>query len=201
MGVIFLRYLVRGLNSLANEILPILFWLLLLFGFDEPYIALMTVLAALLHEAGHFAAIAAVSGAGRIRGDVSGFRIKGQGNLSYKEERIVYAMGPLFNILCAGLILLFFSGNEYLKTFAYVNTLTAISNLMPLDNYDGYNILVSFFKEGGYDEAERKLGYISLLFTAALCLFSILLFEYLGVGLWLFTLFFLSLTSKIKKML
>ena len=196
-----MREFVRGILAFLDKILPLFFWLVIMLGFDKPYIVFISLLSALLHEAGHFAAILIVSGRGRIRTDLSGFRIRLTRGLSYKEERLVYAMGPIFNIVFGIIPVVFFKENEYLLTLGIISLAMGVSNLMPIDSYDGYRIIISFLKEREKHRAERAAEYSSLILTASLCIVSILLFEYIGVGIWAFCLFFISLCSKIKKML
>ncbi len=196
-----MRGFFRGILSFADKILPLAFWLVLMFGFDKPYVVFITLLSALVHEMGHLTAILLVSGKGRMRTDVSGFRIRLEKALSYKEERLVYAMGPLFNLFFGFISLFLFCGKDYLTTFGVINIATGVCNLIPLEGYDGHRIIISYLRERQKSRAEGAAEYLSLALSASLSVISMLLFEYLGVGIWMFGLFFISLCSKIKKML
>ena len=84
------RRILKTLRLLADSVLPILFWLSLIFGFDAPYIAVLTVICAIAHELGHIAAIYLFTeNAARITGHSSGFRIKRDSTLSYKKEIMI----------------------------------------------------------------------------------------------------------------
>ena len=72
-----------------QKTLPILFWVLIIFGFDSTHVAILTILAALIHEIGHiFAIVFLCKKENNLSADISGFRIKTQ-RLSYKEEIMV----------------------------------------------------------------------------------------------------------------
>ena len=47
----------KKICHLFEEVLTVLFWVLLIFGFDSPKIAVYTIISAFLHECGHLAAL------------------------------------------------------------------------------------------------------------------------------------------------
>ena len=49
--------LIKVLSEISNSFLPLLFWALIMFGFDAPYIAILTIISAIIHEAGHLFAM------------------------------------------------------------------------------------------------------------------------------------------------
>ena len=49
--------MIKILKTLSESILPIFFWVLMIFGMDVPYIAILTIIAAVIHEIGHIEAI------------------------------------------------------------------------------------------------------------------------------------------------
>lgn len=187
-----------------QKTLPILFWVLIIFGFDTTYVAILTISAAIIHEIGHIIAIVFLCKKEKtLCGDISGFRIKTE-NLSYKEEIIVSLAGPSINLITAILFLLlpFPQGfKEYAYTFAILNFMTMASNLLPIENYDGYNALLAafslMFKE--CTRGERILQNLSFLFSAILCFFSLYLMLKIGEGYWIFALFFSLTLSRIIK--
>ena len=132
------------LAKFLSKILPLLFWALLILGFDCLYVSVLTALAAAIHECGHLIFAPSHKKATLPRADISGFRIKISG-MSYKEELITALGGPLINILLGGIFLLFFGNSpfaNYAKVFGIINLLTALSNLLPIEGYDGYKILL-----------------------------------------------------------
>lgn len=196
------RYrIIALLESLAGDVLPLLFWLMIIFGFDTPYIATLTIIAAVIHELGHSVAIMALSRSGYMpMVHVTGFRFKRADTLGYKEEIIILAMGPVFNITAFLLCLPFLSAMEgYIGTFAAVNLITALSNLLPVESYDGYGILRELFT---YTEnvrmlylIERLSFFISLSFT----FLSLYLIDKFGSGYWIFGIFFFMMLAKLIK--
>jgi len=195
--------MVRKIAVLLEQTLTILFWVLIIFGFDSPGIACLTLVAAVIHECGHLLPLIKIrsSGANLPRAGISGFRIK-ISQLSYKEELIVALCGPLINIILALLCLsLPLHGvlNAYFDSFAILNILTGVSNLMPIEGYDGYKALLSMarliFKN--HTAAERTLSKLSFALSAIICFFSLYLMLKLGEGYWIFGIFFTSLLSSI----
>ena len=186
-----------------SKILPLLFWMLLMLGFDSACIAVLTLLSAIIHECGHLIAISSTQKPGLLKAHISGFRIK-VSDMSYKEELIVAAAGPLINIGVWG-ILAFFHKNaaygNYLCTFGVINLLTALSNLLPIEGYDGYKIL-SCLGALLLDDAsacEKILFGISFVFSSIMCFLSLYLILKLGEGYWLFIVFFSLTLSAIAK--
>lgn len=176
---------------LAEQSLLVVFWVLLIFGFDSTYIAVLTVLSALVHELGHIIAVMLIHKKGCFmpKPDISGFRIK-LPSMSYKEELICAISGPLAN-----LILLVFTlpvSSPYAKTFAMLNLLTMLSNLLPIDGYDGFKILTSIFglRLKCYARAQRILYSISFAFSCVMCFLALYILLKIGEGYWLFAVFF-----------
>lgn len=178
--------------------------MLLLFGFDTPYIAILTLLSALLHEAGHIFIIWVLNGEkSKICPTSYGFRIDTTFS-SYREEAMCAFGGPLVNIL---LFLLFFaisplfSDKEYLLTFALVNLLSAISNLLPIQSYDGHKILHSLLAERWDLGVSDRVCYpLSFLLSATLTLLSLYLLLKCGEGYWIFGIFFTLLFTNITEL-
>ncbi len=187
------------LFSILLGTLPIVFWILLIFGFDEPHVAILTIITALIHEIGHLIAIAAVKKecTSLPRADISGFRIDVK-NLSYKEEMLSSAAGPLTNLLL-GLFLISFFDSEYTLVFAALNIMTAISNLLPVRGYDGYRFLhaLASHYSSSPERIEAVLEWFSFFFSAAMCLFSLYFILKIGEGYWIFAVFFSFLLAEI----
>ena len=186
-----------------SDVLPLVFWMLLLFGFDVPYIAVLTLISAFLHELGHlfFIRIYNVK-RGKLKASVSGFRIH-TAFTSYKEEALCAFGGPLVNLVIFLLLILisnFFSAKDYIITFAMVNLLSALSNLLPIRSYDGYRIfhcILAYFC--GSDTAERICYAVSFLLSTLLTFFSLYLLLKCGEGYWIFGIFFALLFTNITE--
>lgn len=188
-----------------ERVLPLLFWILLMLGFDLTYVAILTLIAALLHEGGHLIALTICKKrtnplpSPTMRGFI--ISIKG---LSYKEELLVALCGPLVNlILGLTLISLPISSPHfaYMRDFGILNLITAASNLIPIEGYDGYRIchcIFSIFSKNE-DLPERILRWVSFFLASVMCFLSLYLILKIGEGYWIFAVFFTSLLSAIAK--
>lgn len=187
--------------SLLSSLLPALFWLTLIFSFDEPLIAVTTLIAAFIHECGHFFAFLLRNRSSRgFYSALSGLRIK-MSEVSYGDEFLIYLCGPLSNIISALLSLLLLPG-DYASLLAAVNLATAFSNLMPAEGYDGYGMLRCLIKHRGMTYRSYSiLEWISFFTSMLFVLLSLYLMNKIGEGYWIFFLFFISLLKKAAKML
>ncbi len=196
----------RFLNF-AQRTLFVIFWTLIIFGFEAPYAAVLTLISALTHELGHITAIAVIS-KGRPRvphGSLNGLRISVYPS-SYKEEMIVAASGPLFNIALFLLLSALEKGAcgasaAYLSDFAILNLMTGLSNLFPLEEYDGYRIIRAFllliFKD--FTRPIRILEEISFIISAVSAFFILYLMLKIGEGYWFFAVLLTLILSFIAK--
>ena len=181
---------------------------------DKGRVVAVYFLAALLHELGHLLAAKALKiGIGEIRFELSGVRICPENRvISYFEEAVLAAAGPLVGLLSALAVLLFaaaagqsitelFSAAErFLHQgeggflggcgfFCLSSLLQTATNLLPVSSFDGGRILYSFLARfAGLDVAERVLGITSALsafviWTAALYL---MLKVSAGLGVYVF---------------
>lgn len=192
--------IVNFLRYMSYTFLPCVFWLLVVFGFDEPYIAILTLIAAAIHESGHFIAIRAVSGKGaRLGGAINGLRIRCPDGISHLGRIAILSAGIAFNLASA--VILYLLGRiwgDYFTDFSYVNLATAVSNLLPEESYDGYGIVRELLEHK--ERSVIPLVRISFLFTVALTFLSLFFIGRYGSGYWIFFLFFSSLFQKISKM-
>ena len=185
----------------TNQFLPILFWCTLILGFEEAHIALLSLVSAILHEGGHilFLKLRGIRNSG-VRGVISGFRIKSKGTLTYNEEIMLYSSGPAVNLLCA-LIASLLHG-EPAELFCMINMATAISNLLPVEGYDGYGILRAVIEKFDCDGVGiRVLDTVSSVIVFLFCIVSIYFIDRFGSGYWIFGIFFISMIEKMKKWL
>ena len=190
------------LKMLSDKVLPTLFWLCIMLAFDSPAICILTLISAAIHEVGHIALAAAVK-----RGDVSlpratflGLKIDTGSLLSYKEEAIIAAGGPLFNLVIFVLTLPFFARSEYLLYLGIINLFTALSNLLPMRGSDGARIIHSIASiRCSAELADRITDVLTLLLSAILSVISLLIVMLRGEGWWIFAFFFSALLSEILK--
>lgn len=189
----------------AEKILPLVFCALLIFGFDEQYLASLTIISAVIHEGGHIIL-------GRQRGferlfpmpSASGFRIRPKKTLSYKDELILHLGGPLANFIAAFasfLLSFVFPAGDYLLIFSAVNLMTAFSNLLPIKEHDGYKIIECIFLifSKSTRNAERILSCLSFCLSTLLLFLSMFLILKIGEGWWIFTVFFTAFISELAK--
>ena len=192
------------LLKMLEKILPLLFWSLLIFAFDTPNFACLTIIAALIHELGHMI-FGATRGVIRLLPSphATGFRITPGKTVSYKDEIILLLGGPVLNFLFffLAIFILKFTKNSYFFDFAFFNLITALSNLLPIKGYDGYRIIENLILLRTLDSSSALslLSHFSFLFTASLMFISLYLLLKLGEGYWIFVLFFTSVALDIKK--
>ena len=193
--------IVGFLKTLAESILPLFFWIFLIFGFDIPYIAILTIISALIHEMGHITAILCLRGEYEIpTGRIFGFRIRRRDSLSYKSECILLAAGPIMNLAVFLVCFPFRTGlGGYIGMLGLINLATALSNLIPVEGYDGYGILEQILTSRNLMGGLRVLECTSFLFSVAASFISLYLIDKADAGYWIFAVFFAMMISKLKK--
>ncbi|MBO5907523.1 MAG: hypothetical protein J6Q85_05190 [Clostridia bacterium] len=177
------------------DFLCVAFWLLVIFGFDEPYIAVITIISTVIHELGHEISFLHFGGSvKKPKGKANGLRIFASGFASYREEILSYAAGPIANLIAMliGLLLSPFM-DGYALTFALLNGVTAFTNLLPIRSQDGYGIALGLINRYEIEWGERALRCVSLFLSSLLCFFSLYLLKTAGEGLWIFGFFYVSL--------
>ena len=182
-----------------SSILPTLFWGSLILGFEGAYMAFTSLLCALIHEMGHISYLMLFSKSSHsIKSAIFGLKIKAVNVLSYKDELLLYISGPLANLLF-GLVFLL-HGGVFFISFAIINFATAISNLIPVEGYDGYGIvrviLERRFPDGRY---LNLLCTISTVIIFLFCILSIYLIDRYGGGYWIFAVFFVQMIKHFQK--
>jgi Zn-dependent protease len=185
-----------------NGALSLLFILLVVFSFEEPCVAVLTILAGIIHELGHTLPCLYLKGLvpKAPKGQLDGFRIFHHENISYHNELIIISSGPLLNLALALILYLFFgTSNEYVSLFALINLMTCISNLMPIRQYDGYKIvsaLIMIKSENPFGKI-RILNAVSFFLTILISFLSLYLILKLCTGFWIFGLLFFELLKSI----
>ncbi len=173
------------LNLLLN-LLSALFWFLLMLSFSDIKMTVLTVIAALVHELGHIAVLCFLKKDFSLpRAVASGFRIKTRAQASYKEEIVIALGGPVINLLFA------FVFARMSTTFAVINLATALSNLMPMKDFDGYkvtsNTLSLLF---GFEVSERLMPHITVFVSSLFVFLSLFMIMFFDGGYWIFFIFF-----------
>ena len=195
------RFVFRRLR-LLERLLPPIFWMLLLFGFDSPLFALNTLISAAVHELGHISVFLLLGiKSSRPTGHISGFRILPKRSLSFSEDALVSLGGPLANLVFSliSLSLSPFFG-EYAKILSLFSALTMLSNLAPIEGQDGYRIILALTSRK-FPYFEGALRKLSFAFNVILLFLSLYLIEKIGSGYWIFALFCASALSFISKSL
>lgn len=186
-------------TKLVTEILPLLFWILLIFGFDKVYMATLTIISAVIHEAGHYIAIILLKcDTGAPVGHISGFRIRQKQITSYTKNIIIFAAGPFSNFLFTLILLPFVFADRYFLTACIINFATALSNLLPIKGYDGFSILSEFLKSRSCDGGIRLLSAVSFALSAVLLFLSLYMMYFYNEGYWIFGIFLANLMSEMS---
>ena len=194
-----------GVEKLFNALIGVtsfLFWAFMLFGFNTPYIAILTVICAVIHEGGHLIALILTGGyTGLPRFVLSGFRLRSRSFISYKAELFVLLAGPIANILSfIFMYLLSRLFGSYFYIFALLNLMTAISNLIPVKNYDGYKIIAAMIEmHGGSERSVKLLCAFSFSLVCILTFLSLYFIMKVGEGYWIFGIFFVSMLREVLR--
>ncbi len=177
-------------RSFATPLVPIAFLCLLLA--DRSGLCAVTLLAAAVHEGGHLLA-ARLLGV-RIRGfrlDFSGARLHIGGRaLSFGEEWLLSAAGPLASLIASGLVSPLWQASHFFGWFSCASLLLGLFNLLPIRTLDGGRMLSALL----YRISTPTVAFYTVFATSAACLFflwtvAVYLLLRAGDGLSLFFLF------------
>ena len=181
-------------------VLPSVFWCLVIFGFEDVTAAAATIISALIHEGGHILYIAFRRlPSGGIRGVLSGFRIRTASLASYNDKILTYLAGPAANIAAFFALTPLIPFGDFLALLGVMNLATAISNLLPIEGYDGYGILYTLSEKNEWSNAMKALEAISTFLIFMLAILSLYLIDRYGGGYWLFAIFFSMMIKRIGK--
>lgn len=197
-----LSELVESVFNLLLGILPVIFWLCLIYSFDENIAASITIIAMVIHELGHVFCIFWFTKRWEIpKGAFNGLRLTEQKMESYPKQILQYASGALCNLLAAVCMLPFKKSlGDYGELFIILNIATAVSNLFPIDGYDGYRILELVIQYLSLDyRAFWALEILSFVFIFAMCIISLFLVYTFGNGYWAMGIFLFALIKKLQK--
>ena len=124
----------------------ITFWIVAFITFiislNAPSNVLVTVISSLLHEFGHLLIMTSVGNKTKaVRFEITGMNIIRQPDLkiSTKNEILIALGGPLVNFISflISVIILCFYENKNILTFACINLILMIFNLLPIKRLDG----------------------------------------------------------------
>ncbi|MBQ7173820.1 MAG: hypothetical protein IJR88_06875 [Clostridia bacterium] len=143
--------------------------ILSLFVLDPSPYLLPTLMAALLHECGHLLAFLLLkiplSG---VSVGFFGMRLRSAGRLlSYGEEWLLSASGPLASLFGAALGALLWNKGSFFASFSCASLLLGLLNLAPIRSFDGGRMLECFLSTLLDPEKSRTVLY----FCSCACLF------------------------------
>ncbi len=151
-------------GTITVRISPLFFALLAaLLIYEQKGLAAGCLAASLLHECGHlFMMFWRKSPPRSIVVGVFGMRIERESSLqlSFLDDLLIAAGGPLINLLCCGLFVLL--GRQ---TAAAIHILIACLNLLPIEALDGGEILLCILYRCLPRDAARKWMLICSLLT------------------------------------
>ena len=193
------RYrVIEVLRLFSGSVLPIIFWISVIFGFDAPYVAILTIVSAVFHEIGHYLAIILVGCRGSLRGHSTGFRITVDGDDLHRKSISVLLAGPMANMVLFLIALPFGNAlNGYVSRLGFISLATGVSNLLPLEGYDGYGALCEVFTRRDRYDLIRRLESFSFFFSVSITFLSLYLIDRFSEGYWIFGLFFIMTLSKL----
>ena len=126
---------------------------------DRSGIGVSTLLAALLHECGHILAARALKiPLRRLRIDLLGARLEVSGRiLSFSEEWLLAAAGPLTSLMCAAFAAPCWSILPMSALFSCASLLLGVLNLLPIRSFDGGRMLESCLLALGKERYARQI--------------------------------------------
>lgn len=122
---------------------PVAIMLALMLLTDRTGICFVTLLAAFLHECGHLLAARLLHiPLGQVRLDFLGARMEVTGRmLSYVEEWLLCAAGPLTSLVCAAAATPLWSISTHAQMFSCASLVLGLLNLLPIRTFDGGRML------------------------------------------------------------
>jgi hypothetical protein len=126
---------------------------------------------------------------------------RGAPYLIYKyRARAGLFVGLLISILIFALSLPISSFLDgYVCILGLINLATAISNLIPVEGYDGYGILKQILSAKNMIGGIRTLDRVSFVFSVLATFLSLYLIDKADSGYWIFAVFFVMMISKLGK--
>ena len=172
-------------------------YLLIMLLCDRSGVAAMSLLAALLHEVGHLVAAKAMHiSIGAMRLDLLGARMDIKGRiLSYGEEWLLCASGPLASLVFSVMGALFWRHSNLAVAFSGASFLLGMLNLLPIQTFDGGRMLecalLSFTTPQKTSSVLRGCTFLFLWFLWAFSAYVMIKIAD-GISLFFFTLTLLA---------
>ena len=182
------------------RLLFLLFLILMLYGFDSKVGANLSILAAIIHEAGHvIAALLTQAKIKPIKFCYDGLRLPLDIiKTTRKNELFVLLAGPFLNILCSFFILS--KTHPYLYDFGAINLITGIANLLPCHENDGQRILMNLFGQEGGGIRSVAISALGLFFGMTILFFSLFVTYKTGYALWISSIYLIYTVLELEKM-
>lgn len=143
---------------------------------DRSGVSFLTVAAAALHELGHLTAARLLKiRPHEMRLDVLGARLEITGRvLSYGEEWLLAAAGPIASLIGAALGALLWRVTPYAEIFSCASLVLGLLNLLPIRTFDGGRMLECFCVSAlGVRGAQRIMTGSSFLFLLLLWIVAV----------------------------
>ena len=136
---------------------------------DGSHVGALTLFAAFFHECGHLLAARLLHIPIRgLRPDALGVRLEVSGGLlSYGDEWLLCAAGPIASLLCAAATAPLWSIGETFRIFSSASLVLGLLNLLPISDFDGGRMLRSSCAYAFGITASRRI----LRLTSACCWF------------------------------
>ncbi len=139
----------------------------------------LSLIAMLIHEAGHIIAMHFVKSKPKeIDASHFGLLIVGKGKESPKQTLLITFAGPLFNLLTFILFWIVFKTVESVTAgyFAVINLILCLVNLLPLNSLDGGNITLILLTKLFGEKAKFIFSVVTVITASVLTAFSVFLF-------------------------
>ena len=156
---------------------------------DRTGVGVATLLAAALHELGHLMAAAMMKiPLGTFRLELLGARIEVRERLlSYGEEWLLAAAGPIFSLLGAAAMAPLWGVSLFARAFSAASLLLGVLNLLPVKSFDGGRMTeVALCRLAGVRVSCAVVGASTLCFLFLLWALSVYLLLRAGGGITLF---------------
>ena len=158
---------------------PFAAMLALMLALDTKKIAVAGLLAAFIHEAGHFLwMVFCKMPVKSIRFTIAGIRMETRGErvVSYGNEACLALAGPAFNLLAAGVCLIS-RHTSFCEKLALTNLVMAAVNALPIQSLDGGSALEAMLCLKHSRERAEKISF----FVSVFCLIPLTLLGFLVV--------------------